>query len=298
MAVAAGGAICIAEDAERAVDVNGQSRTYVVHVPRGADADKPMPLLLVLHGGGGNAREMERLTGMSDLADRKGFLVVYPNGTGPIAKERLLTWNAGNCCGYALDHNMDDTAFLRRLIGKIQTERKVDSRRIFATGFSNGAGMAYRAGCGMSDILAGIAPVSGALSVDACAPRTPLSVIAFNGTADKHVPYSGGKPERQLDRKHPRTDKSVAFAISFWKERDGCPASADRTQTGSIAREGYGPCRDGTAVELITIKGGGHAWPGGEKWAAWADEPTREIYANEAMWEFFAGHPKQGPAIH
>jgi polyhydroxybutyrate depolymerase len=240
---------------------------------------------------------MAKMTGFSDLSDRRGFLVVYPNGTGPLRKERLLTWNAGNCCGFALDHELNDAAFLRRLVGKLQAERRVDPRRVFAAGFSNGAGMVYRAACEMSDILAGIAPVSGALSYEGCAPKARVSVIAFNGTADKHVPYSGGRPERQLDRRHPRIDRPVSFAISFWKERDGCPARAERTQSGSIVRESYGPCRGGTAVELVTIQGGGHAWPGGEKWATWADEPTREISANDAMWEFFAAHPKQEPAI-
>lgn len=277
---------------EASIDVGGQSRTYLLHVPPGRSQPGALPpVLLVLHGGGGNATQMEKMTGLDALADLKGFVVVYPNGTGPLQRERLLTWNAGNCCGWALDHRVDDVAFLRAIVARLTKEQKADPQRIFATGFSNGAGMAYRAACEMPDVLAGVAPVSGAVSVD-CAPREPISVIAFNGTADQHVPYEGGKPTRQLDRKHPRTDRSVASEIEQWRRLDGCPSEAKHSVHGSIARDSYGPCRAGTAVELVTIRGSGHEWPGGERWAPWADPTTSEISANAAMWDFFAAHPK------
>jgi polyhydroxybutyrate depolymerase len=85
----------------------------------------------------------------------------------------------------------------------------------------------------------------------------------------------------------------VADAISFWTRQDGCPTPPAHEGKGAIRRDLYAPCRNGTAVEIVTIQGGGHVWPGGEKWAAWAEEPTREISATEAMWEFFDKHPKR-----
>jgi polyhydroxybutyrate depolymerase len=278
-------------DVEQTIEAGGQLRSYLLHVPPGDDGKTVRPLVIVLHGGGGNARGMVRISGFSASSDREGFFLVYPNGTGA-SRDRLLTWNAGNCCGLALEKGVDDSGFVRKLIGALQKERKIDSSRIFATGFSNGAMMTFRLACEAADLIAAIAPVSGAFNVEPCRPARPVSVLAFYGTADQHVPYNGGVPQKQLDP-HPRTDRSAAYAISFWTAADDCSAPPTRVESGSIVRELHAPCKDGTAVELITIRGGGHEWPGGEKWAPWADPPSREISANEAIWKFFAAHPKR-----
>jgi polyhydroxybutyrate depolymerase len=278
-------------DLTRSLEAGGRARTSLVHVPPSYDGSRSVPLVLVLHGGGGNAAATARMTGFSALSDEKGFLAVYPNGTGRF-KDRLLTWNAGRCCGLAMDQDVNDGAFIRKLLAVLKAEWRIDPARVFATGISNGGMMSYRLGCELSDELAAIAPVAGALGVEGCAPAGPVSVIAFHGTDDQHVLYGGGKPAKQADR-HPRIDRSVAESVGFWVKHDGCRKEAKRRESGSIVRETWTDGRGGVEVELVTITGGGHVWPGGEKWAPWAGDPTKEISATRAMWEFFASHPKK-----
>ena len=161
------------------------------------------------------------MSGMSTLADQQNFIAVYPNGTG-----KLPTWNAGNCCGYARQNNVDDIAFLRALIAKLQKSYSIDARRIYVTGISNGAMMSYRAACEMSDVVAAVAPVEGAQNVP-CKPASPVSLIVFHGTADHLVPYNGGSTPYQIGPH--RTDASVADTVAFWVKENGCaPAGQAR----------------------------------------------------------------------
>jgi polyhydroxybutyrate depolymerase len=278
-------------DYRRTLTVGGLERSYIVHVPRAYDGRRLLPLVIVLHGGGGNAENAMRMTGMSDKADKEGFLVVYPNGSGRL-KGRLLTWNAGYCCGYSLDHKIDDVGFIRALIEDLEKNANIDATRIYATGESNGAMMTYRLGCELSDKIASIAPVAGALGDENCRPEYPLPVIIFQGTSDQHVLYGGGKPKKSLGRRE-REDKPVSYAVSFWVKHNGCSPVPQRHEKGSIIQETYTSCRDGAEVVLYTIKGGGHAWPGGKKGRPQADEPTQEISATDLMWDFFMRHPKK-----
>jgi polyhydroxybutyrate depolymerase len=272
-----------------ALTVGQRGRTYLLHLPPVYDGKRLLPLVIVLHGGGGNAPGAVRMTGFSEKADKEGFVVVYPNGSGRL-KTRLLTWNSGNCCGYAMDQNVDDVGFIRALIDELVTLRAIDPKRVYVTGMSNGGMMTYRLGCELSDKIAAIAPVAGALNVENCQPANPVSVIIFHGTADEHVLYKGGEPIQKVDR-HYRVDKSVAYAVSFWVKHDGCSETPQRSEKGSIQAEIYGG-KDGVEVVLYTVNGGGHAWPGGQAYLL-GTEPTREISATDLMWEFFVRHPKK-----
>jgi polyhydroxybutyrate depolymerase len=275
---------------ELALTAEGRERTYLLHLPPAYDGKRLLPVVIVLHGGGGNAEGAVRMTGFSAKADREGFVVVYPNGTGRL-KTRLLTWNSGNCCGWAMDKNVDDVGFIRALIDELVKTRAVDPKRVYVTGMSNGGMMTYRLGCELSDKIAAIAPVAGALDVDNCQPANPVSVIIFHGTADEHVLYNGGEPIRKADR-HFRVDKSVSYAVSFWVKHNGCLESPQRSEKGHIRTEIYSGGKDGAEVVVYTINGGGHAWPGGEAYLL-GTEPTREISATDLMWDFFVRHPKK-----
>jgi polyhydroxybutyrate depolymerase len=273
---------------ERSIAIGGTTRTYVVHLPGGRAPENPAPLVVVLHGGGGNAANAARMSGMDAKADKEGFIAVYPNGTG----RRFLTWNAWRCCGAALDERVDDVAFIRAVVEAVARDFAVDRRAIYATGLSNGAMMAYRLGCDAADVFAAIAPVAGALDTDDCGPSAPVAVIVFHGTADGHVRFEGGEPRTAFDR-HKRVDNSVAYAIDFWKRRNGCDDAAKRQKHGHVVHDAYS-CAEGSAVELYAIEGQGHAWPGGEKGIrnGNVDPPTTEISATDLMWDFFARHPK------
>jgi len=278
-------------DVKQSIAVDGMARTFVLHVPPGLDERVAVPLVVVFHGGGGNGLNAAHMSAMDPKAEAGRFIVAYPDGTGRRGRP-FLTWNTWRCCGPALDEQVDDVRFVRAMVESISREYRIDPRRIYATGMSNGAMMAYRVACELSDVFAAIAPVAGALDTDDCDPRHPVSAIVFHGTADRHIRYEGGKPGVSLDR-HAREDKPVAFAVGFWARYDRCNPDPARRRRGHIAHDKY-ECPGGTGVELYTIEGQGHAWPGGTKGsrAGNVDEPTREISATDLMWDFFARHPK------
>jgi polyhydroxybutyrate depolymerase len=278
-----------AADRRGSFEFQGRTREYVLHLPPSSSDAKPLPLVIAMHGGGGNAENQIKTTGMNDKADHAGFVVVYPQGITRF-RTRLRTWNAGNCCGYALTEHVDDVAFMRALLARLKNEIKYDPSRVYATGLSNGGMMAYRLACEMADQIAAIAPVAGALNLPDCRPSKTVSVMIFHGTADQHVLYGGGRSSRQADWLHPRTDRSVADAEAFWVKHDQCTQPPTTKTEGRITWKSYANCAEGSEVVVITIQGGGHAWPGGR--AAWpgGDEPTHEISANDAMWDFFARH--------
>lgn len=270
---------------ESTLTIGGTTRSYIVHVPQKRRAKSP--LVVLLHGGGGNGAQAMRAYGMNDVADREGFLVAYPNGSGRTA---LLTWSSGNCCGYAMQQRVDDVAFIRAMVEKIDRDFGVDRSRVYATGMSNGGMMAHRLGCEAADVFAAIAPVAGALNI-ACRPSDAVAVAIFHGTADEHVPYDGGTGTKSLE---PRVDRPVSHAVDVWRKANGCTRATPETRRGSIARSGWSACRDNADVMLWTIEGGGHAWPGGiPPRRRAADVPTRELAASEEAWKFFAAHAKR-----
>jgi polyhydroxybutyrate depolymerase len=244
--------------------------------------------VIVIHGGGGNAENAEKMSGMSAKADRESFLVAYPNGSG-FFEDHLLTWNTGNCCGYALKHSIDDVAFFRALIDRIETDYPVDPRRLYVTGMSNGGMMTYLVGCNLASKIAAIAPVAGAQNFD-CHPSQPVSVIAFHGTADENVPFEGGTGTKAIGGV--RVDKPVSYAINFWVAKDGCSPAPKRAESGSLRTDLYSNCRAGTAVELNAIVGQGHAWPGGDRVSRILDQPNETVSATDLMWTFFVQHPQ------
>jgi len=278
-----------ATEVEGTVSLAGGDRSYRLHIPAGYDPAVPVPLVVALHGGGGNGANLQATVGLDAIADREGFLVVYPDGNGRL-EDALLTWNVGNCCGYALDLQVDDVAFIRGLVGHLATSYAIDSDRVYATGMSNGGMMSYRLACQASDLFAAVAPVAGALNVE-CEPSEPVSVLAIHGTADQYVLFEGGAPAVSADT-HERTDRSVHYAVTYWAARDGCSLEPIRDQTGTVIHEVYPDCGAGLGVELLAVEGGTHAWPGAGKFSSQGDEPSQALDASEAMWAFFEVHPK------
>ncbi|MFT3893774.1 MAG: PHB depolymerase family esterase [Anaerolineales bacterium] len=268
---------------------DGMGRTYILHVPTSYDGSQAVPLVLDFHGGGGNANTQMRTSDFSTLADEKGFIVAYPNGTGR-HEDKLLTWNGGTCCAYAVEHQIDDVGFIRAVVSEISSQYKIDPKRIYATGLSNGAIFSYRLACDASDIFAAVAPVAGTLNYIRCAPSQPVSIIHFHGTEDSHVGYYGGSgPNSLVDVPF----KSVKDSIDFWLNADQCDVTPQTDVFSDIQHDMYLNCENGTAIELYTIIGGKHAWPGsdGPAWTG-GDQPTQTISATKLIWDFFVTHPK------
>ena len=271
---------------------DGIERSYVVRVPsRLAPQGGRVPLVLVLHGGGGNADNAESMTGFTAKAEKEGFIVVYPEGSGRFRK-RHLTWNAGHCCGIAMERRVDDVGFIRALIDKLLVEYPVDPKRIYATGMSNGGMMTHRLGIELSDRLAAIAPVVATLFGDESRPPHPVSALMINGLLDKSVPSEGGPPGGHFTSAWDGTPTQPALEqAAFWAKADGCSGDPTRIDQRRYALTQY-HCPAGRAVELYLLKDNGHAWPGGQKGSRLGDEPSTALNATDLIWAFFKAHPK------
>jgi polyhydroxybutyrate depolymerase len=248
-----------------------------------------MPLVLLFHGGGGSGEQLElRSSRMDEVADREGFLVVYPDGTGLIR-----TWNAGSCCGKAVRENTDDVGFVAALLDHLEQSLCLDRRRIYASGMSNGAMMVHRLACEMSSRIAAIAPVAGVDVTSTCTPPRPVPVMQIHGTQDGHVPWTGGEGCGLAGVAYP----SVPASMEGWRTRDGCRATrAPYLEQGNGVCETFQGCDRGADVVLCRIDGGGHAWPGGEPRRQVTRCPadgsqSRTFSASEVLWKFFDSHP-------
>lgn len=273
-------------DGERTLELHGEARSYLVHVPPAAASGKALPVVFVLHGGGGWARQVRAQTEFDAVADREGFLVVYPNGSGRL-EGRALTWNAGSCCAYAAEKRVDDVAFFRAIIDALRKDHSIDPKRVYATGMSNGGMMSYRLACEMSDVFAAIAPVAGVETALTCAPREPVSVLHIHGSDDQNVPLQGGVgPEAFAKDVRP----PVVPAIQRWARHDGCGPTPTTTREGAVETHRYAPCAAGAEVVFHLLHGVGHAWPGGQR-GSFSDHATG-MQATEVIWAFFAQHPK------
>jgi polyhydroxybutyrate depolymerase len=266
-------------DTTHSMSFGGEQRIYILHVPPMYDPSQARPLVFIFHGFGLKAEEMIRITDFNSQADASGFMVVYPNGTG-----RKTSWNGGDCCGEAAIKNVDDVGFVRAMIQELSKSVNLDRKRIYATGFSNGAIMSYRLACDLSDMIAAIGPVSATQNARTCQPDRPVSIIHFHGTDDELNPYEGTSSGSVVF-------PSVKDTIQLWVGLDSCPTLAQKEESGNIVHETYTSCSQGTAIELYTIQGGEHAWPGGESVSPEIGEPTTEIAATPLMWKFFEAHP-------
>jgi polyhydroxybutyrate depolymerase len=277
----------------------GLNRTYRIYAPHLISRTTPVPLILVLHGGGGTGEGMEKLTlgGLNRLADRDGFVVAYPDGVG-------RTWNDGrtNQQYRAQRESIDDVGFIAALIAHLAQTLPIDRGRVYATGISNGGLMALRLARELADRVAAIAPVAASMSdqiVQMRAPARPISVLLIAGTKDPLVPFSGGDIGFARGRKVGHVI-SVAETIRYWAAFDHCPSTrvvtlepdTDPRDGTRVRREAYGPCREGTEVVFYEIDGGGHTWPGGLQYLPeWIiGKTSRDIDANAVIWSFLKKH--------
>jgi len=275
-----------AGDHDLKITVGGQDHDGILYVPKSAAGKTGLPVVLVLHGGGGWASQIRKMAKMDPVADQNGFLVAYPNGTRGMLG---YTWNGGDCCGVAMNKGVDDIAFFRALIDELVSKYAADPKRVYATGISNGAIMSHRLACELPDKIAAIAPIAGAVMVD-CKPSRPVPILFFHGTDDHGLPPAGGtNPKAGSRGPFPPLSKS----IETWSKIDNCPSAGKETyRKGNVICTTYGPCNGGAEVEYCKINGGGHTWPGGEPiFEKKLGMTTKDISASSAMWDFFAKHP-------
>jgi polyhydroxybutyrate depolymerase len=276
-----------------AFENGGRTRNYYLHVPPDARLGKALPVVFLFHGAAFNGKWFKELIEIEDLSDRKGFIAVFPDGTGNTPW--LLTWNAGNCCRYAKTNKVDDVGMTLALIEKLKKIVRVDEKRIYAAGWSNGGMLSYRLACEHADVFAAVASVSGTLGVKNCEPSRRVPILHFHGNRDEYVPFTGGKGEKT---KAVEPQQSVDDCMGVWKKINSCVGDAkmevlpDKVKDETIViRRHWKECADDSEVELYVIDGGGHNWPGAK---TAADEAlgnlTMDISAGEIIWEFFSRH--------
>lgn len=275
------------------MEIAGRLREYTFHLPPDATKRGPMPLVVSLHGGGGAAEGVERQTGWETLGDREGFVVAYPSGVGK-------SWNDGrdDTPSVAVREGVDDVTFLARMIEDLGKRVSIDPKRVYMNGISNGGFMSARFACERADLVAAIGVVVSTLGPDVlarCAPSRPMSVIAFNGTADPLVPYQGGVV--RLGRQERGRAASFSDTMKMWAR--GCTAQppvtlpdVDHDDDSTVRLERH-TCPTGASVDAYTIEGGGHTWPGGRQYLPkrMIGPVNRDIDATALMWRFFVEHP-------
>ncbi len=286
-----------AGDYTRTVSVGDLQRRYRVHVPTSYNPNKPTPAIIAYHGGGGNPDSMIRLSGLNAKSEQAGFMVVYPFGTGRL-EDHMLTFNGGECCGYAMQNKIDDVAFTRAVLDDLAAVANLDANRVYATGLSNGGIMSHHIASELSDRIAAIAPVGGPLMVASITPGRPVPVMHFHGTTDAFAPFKGGYGKGALGRAGVTEFRSVEHAVNAWIKANGCQTEPkieplpDKAADGmKCTRTTWGGGKDGSEVVLIEIESGGHTWPGMKPTVAALGESTMDISANDLMWEFFQKHP-------
>lgn len=271
---------------------DGIRRSYVLRLPdASALRGGRVPLVLVLHGGGGNAEHAERMTGFTGKAQQEGFIVAYPEGSGRF-RDKLLTWNAGHCCGYAMERGTDDVGFVGALVDKLVRNYPIDPRRVYVTGMSNGGMMAHRLGRELSGRIAAIAPVVATVFGDEKPPAQPVSALMVNGMLDASVPHEGGPPGGRFNSAWDGTPTKPALDQgAYWAGANGCAQPPEMEERGTLLRWRYA-CPAGRAVELYLLKDNGHAWPGGQRGSARGDQPSASLNATDRIWEFFKAQVK------
>ena len=256
-------------------------REYLLHVPTSYDRAKPTPLVISMHGAGMWPAAQMDASRWNAVADREGFIVVYPSGA---IRRGPRVWRADGD-----DETGLDVAFISDLIDALRSSYNIDASRIYANGLSNGGGMAFALSCALPDRIAAVGMVAAACtsSWTWCKDQRPVPMIAFHGTADYVTPYHGGNTFVA-----PRAFPGIAEWTGNWARRNGCaPTPIESAAAADVWRSEYPGCADDAAVVLYTIRGGGHTWPGGGDLPEWALGPVnRSIDASREMWAFFKRH--------
>jgi polyhydroxybutyrate depolymerase len=269
--------------------IDGHKRVVIVHVPSHYTSTKPVALILNLHGSGSTALDQEFFSGMDATSDDDTFIVAYPQGL--IASGSGFDWNVPNVPlvggAYAPADSGNDVTFLVDLVSALDSTYCVNRNEVYATGMSGGGRMASQLACDASGVFAAVAPVAGLRFPTPCPATRPVPIVAFHGTADPVDPYKGHGQAYWT--------YSVKEAASLWAAHDACTSGATVGQHNGYTLTSYARCNGGASVELYSLKGEGHEWPGGPSESPLITDvlgpQSNAVSANDVMWSFFMKHP-------
>ena len=278
----------------RVVRVGPLEYTYRLYATGAAIAAGSLPLVVSLHGGGTTASGHDSYTRLREKAAAEGFALLSPDGTG-------TSWNAGSCCEPSAGLKVDHTQVISVMLDDAATVLPLDARRLYAAGHSNGGMMAYRLACELSGRFAAVAVNAGVMmerdldadpprAVYQCQPQRPVPILHMHGLEDRCVPFEGGESAGDAGGERPPASDS----INFWLNHNLCSLFSRRTYRQGGARCGAWDCAAGAEVELCTVEGGGHVWPGNGDDVE-SDDPcggtaSSDLVANDHLWVFFNRH--------
>lgn len=264
----------------------GRERTYLLNLPPNYYQQSGFSLLIAMHGGGGEALQFEASSRLTEKANESSFVVVYPEGVKSTGLLEARTWNAGACCDYARDHNIDDVGFITALIDELGRKYKINLKKVYATGHSNGGMLTYRLACERSGKIAAIAPNGCTMVAPVCNPTRAVPILHMHSVLDTKVPYQGGFGTGVgTDAVHCPSLDSV---LNVWAQKNGCAAPAQIIVNNNQYKfTSWTGCTAGTAINYYLTQDGGHAWPGGLPGSSNGDTPSTVIDANDLLWDFF-----------
>lgn len=268
----------------RHVSVNGDERTYRIHLPAGYDASTPLPIIFAFHGTSASAVVLERETSFDRISDSLGFFVVYPEGLH-------RGWNVGDCCRFSFVKHKDEKAFTMKILDELTLGLRLDTTRVYVTGYSDGGTLSLLLACGASSRITAVASVAGTLldPLPACNLSRPVPVMIIHGTGDHNIPYEGrqGGPGYIRGNHHEHSAPEVA---QFWINRDSCATSPVLSRIRSVEKAAY-ICGGGQAEVLFyTIYNGQHGWPGGGRGWIFSPKPPSDMAASDTIAAFFLRH--------
>lgn len=278
---------------------NGTARSYRLHFPLGSNSSSGKPLVIALHGFGDNPWIMEVYTGLSRLADRNGFIIVYPFGTGGL-QDKYISWNAGSCCSTAVVEKVDDVGFINALTDNLISRYSVDPDRVYLIGYSNGAMLAHRLAAETPEKFAAASAVSGSVAGESYPdfihfslppPKRAFPVIMFHGEKDLVVPFAGGENVYTLQ---PGMAKFASFneTMAYWAKADLCPLPRISKPADGVTLRDYSDCETGSAVSGYSLSNLGHIWPGSIV-ESFIYGNSGKINAGEISWEFFQKYTRK-----
>ncbi len=249
------------------IDHDGMTREFLLHVGASVDVTQPVPLWIDWHGLTSAPIQQQLFSGSSAKADASGFIVAYPKGVG-------ASFNGGSCCS-ALgnpSHMLDDVGFGRAIVADVAEKGCVNLKRVYSLGMSNGGYMSEYNACQADDLYAAVAPVSAmGFQQTECMPTRPVPMLAFNGTEDGLVPYTGSRS-----------------SIDGWKERNGCTGEPTREDFGESYCETW-VCTDDVELTSCTVTGMNHCWPGNPLTLPGfcTSGGLTDMVATDMIWDFF-----------
>lgn len=272
------------------VTAGGLAREIFIHIPTGYDPEgEPLPLVLALHGAGGNGENFMALTELNTVADEENFIVAYPSG-------HRGAWNDNRPDAQILA--VDDMTFLDLFVENIQTQLNIDANRIYAGGYSMGGMMSFRLGCELRSRIAAVASVAStfpAYQLTNCVFAEPVPVLVIQGTLDPIIPFEGYGDQFNRPMMY-----SLADTLRYWGQHNQCEGEFTTTimrdvdpEDGTrVRRQEYLNCADNSEVVVYVVDGGGHTWSSHPFTSARVEvgPTTMDIDASRVMWDFFSRH--------